>query len=119
MLQIHALYLNNVSGILAGTMPIDSIREIDSLARVNPDYEIPRSEEEMQFVKDFEEAEKYNLTVLDPNPVPTDGVFFYKPVNGVISSRYQTDIHHYGVDLVAAPKESVLAHPPFRCGFGG
>ena len=36
MIQIHALYLNNVSGILAGTMPIDSIREIDSLARVNP-----------------------------------------------------------------------------------
>ena len=109
MLQIHALYLNNVSGILAGTMPIDSIREIDSLARVNPDYEIPRSQEEMQFVKDFEEAEKYNLTVLDPNPVPTDGVFFYKPVNGMVSSRFQANIQHFGVDVAAAPKESVVA----------
>lgn len=109
MLQIHALYLNNVSGILAGTMPIDSIREIDSLARVNPDYEIPRSQEEMQFVKDFEEAEKYNLTVLDPNPVPTDGVFFYKPVNGLVSSHYDANIRHFGVDLAADLKESVLA----------
>ena len=41
MIQIQSLYLNNVAGILSGTMPVDSIREIDSLARVNPDYEIP------------------------------------------------------------------------------
>ena len=88
---------------------IDSIREIDSLARVNPDYEIPRSQEEMQFVKDFEEAEKYNLTVLDPNPVPTDGVFFYKPVNGLVSSHYDANIRHFGVDLAADLKASVLA----------
>mgnify|MGYP005979669017 FL=1 len=49
------------------------------------------------------------MAVLDPNPVPTDGVFFYKPVNGVVSSHYDANIRHYGVDLVAAPKESVLA----------
>lgn len=109
MIQIHKLYLDNVAGILSGTMPVDSIREIDSLARHQSDFEIPRSKEETKFVKEFEEAEKYNLSVLDPNPVPTDGVFFYKPVNGVVSSHYEGDIRHYGVDLVAAPKESVLA----------
>lgn len=49
------------------------------------------------------------MAVLDPNPVPTDGVFFYKPVDGVVSSHYNANIRHYGVDLVAAPKESVLA----------
>ena len=76
---------------------------------MNPDYEIPQTKEEKKFVKDFEEAEKYNLAVLDPNPVPTDGVFFYKPVDGVVSSHYNANIRHYGVDLVAAPKESVLA----------
>lgn len=109
MIQIHKLYLDNVAGILSGTMPLDSIREIDSLVRVQSDFEIPRSKEEEKYVKEFEEAEKYNLSVLDPNPVPTDGVFFYKPVNGVVSSHYETDIRHYGVDLVAALKESVLA----------
>ena len=50
MIQIQSLYLNNVAGILSGTMPIDSIREIDSLARVNPDYEIPQTKEEKKFV---------------------------------------------------------------------
>ena len=109
MVEIQSMYLENVAGILSGTMPLDSIREIDSLAHANADYHIPRSKTEEKFVKAFEEEEKYNLTVLNPNQVPTDGVFFYKPVNGVVSSHYQTDIRHFGVDLVAAPKESVLS----------
>ena len=87
MIRIHALYLDNVTGILSGTISLDSIQEIDSLARINLEYEIPRGEKEAEFVKEFEEEEKYNLAVFNPNPVPTDGVFFYKPVNGIISSR--------------------------------
>lgn len=103
MMEIQSLYLNNVAGILSGTMPLDSIRQIDSLASNDINYEIPRSKEETRFVKDYEEEEKYNLSVLtDPGKVPTEGVFFYKPVNGVVTSHYETDVHHYGVDLAAA-----------------
>lgn len=110
MLEIHELYLTNVSGILSGTLPLDSIRQIDSLASRDMNYEIPRSKEEVEFVKKYEEEEKYNLSVLTtPKSSPQGGVFFYKPVNGVISSRYKTDVHHYGVDIAAASKESVLA----------
>lgn len=109
MIEIQNLYLKNVTGIISGTIELDSIREIDSLARVDADFEIPRSPEEEEYVKNFEQEEKYNLTVLNTNPLPMDGLFFYKPVNGVISSHYQADIHHFGVDIAAAPKESVLA----------
>ncbi|WP_099463265.1 MULTISPECIES: M23 family metallopeptidase [Parabacteroides] len=109
MMAIQSLYLKNVVGILTGTAPIDSIREIDSLAHANADYNIPRSKEEEKFVKNFEEEEKYNLAVLNPNPVPTDGIFFYKPANGIVSSHYETDIRHFGVDIASSPKESVLS----------
>lgn len=109
MIEIQNLYLKNVTGIISGTIELDSIREIDSLARVDADFEIPRSPEEEEYVKNFEQEEKYNLTVLNTNPLPMDGLFFYKPVNGMISSRYQADIHHFGVDIAAASKESVLA----------
>jgi lipoprotein NlpD len=109
VLAIHSLYLENVAGLLTGTMPLDSIREIDSLAHANANYEIPRSQKEVEFVRVFEEEEKYNLTTLNPNHTPTDAVFFYKPVNGIVSAHYEADIRHYGVDVVAAPKESVLA----------
>lgn len=109
MIEIQNLYLKNVTGIISGTIELDSIREIDSLARVDADFEIPRSPEEEEYVKNFEQEEKYNLTVLNTNPLPMDGLFFYKPINGVISSHYQADIHHFGVDIAAASKESVLA----------
>ncbi len=109
MIEIQNLYLKNVTGIISGTIELDSIRKIDSLARVDADFEIPRSPEEEEYVKNFEQEEKYNLTVLNTNPLPMDGLFFYKPVNGVISSHYQADIHHFGVDIAAASKESVLA----------
>lgn len=109
MIEIQNLYLKNVTGIISGTTELDSIREIDSLARIDADFEIPRSPEEEEYVKNFEQEEKYNLAVLNTNPLPVDGLFFYKPVNGMISSHYQADIHHFGVDIAAAPKESVLA----------
>ncbi|MDF9831457.1 M23 family metallopeptidase [Parabacteroides sp. PF5-6] len=109
MIAIQSFYLDNVAGILAGTTPLDSIRTVDSLAQVNPHYEIPRSAREDEFVRTFEEEEKYNLTSLNPNPVPTDGIFFVKPINGVISAAYEPEIRHYGIDLVASPNESVLA----------
>ena len=110
MVAIHELYLSNVAGILSGTLPLDSIRQIDSLATNDENYEIPRSPSEEAFVKEFAEEEKYNLTVLaDPEKVPTDGVFFYKPVNGTVSAHYEAAIRHYGVDMVAKERESVLA----------
>jgi hypothetical protein len=109
LIEIHARYLDNVTSILTGTMPLDSIHDIDSLAVINANYEISRSRTEEDFVKTFEEEEKYNLTSLNPHQTPSDAIFFYKPVNGIISSHYEADIRHYGVDLVAAPKESVLA----------
>ncbi len=109
MVQIQELYLRNVSQIFMGEVELDSIQRIDSLARTDVDYDIPRSEEELNYVKEFEQDEKYNLKVLNTSPVQVDGVFFYKPVQGIVSSRYQADIRHFGVDIAASPQESVLA----------
>lgn len=109
MLEIQHVYLENVARIIGGEVPLDSIRRIDSLARVDADFEIPRGEAEQAFVAQYEEEEKYSLTALNPNPVFTEQAFFYKPVDGVVSSHYQTDIRHFGVDIAASPSESVLA----------
>lgn len=109
MIAVQTLYLKNVAGILSGTMPLDSIRTIDSLAHADANYEIPRGKVESDFVKKFEEEEKYNLTVLTPSEIISDNIFFYKPVSGVISAHYEAENRHYGVDLVAAARESVLS----------
>ncbi len=109
MIQIHELYLNNVNGILSGTIAIDSIHAIDSLARVKSDFKIPTTKREQEFVKAIEDEEKYNLSGLDTKPVVADDVFFCKPVNGSISSHFEPNLHHYGVDIATSPKGSVLA----------
>ncbi|OAV68355.1 Murein hydrolase activator NlpD precursor [Bacteroidales bacterium Barb6XT] len=109
MLSVQSVYLENIVGILSGNTPLDSIRRIDTAAFSNPNYEIPRGKKEADFVATYEEEERFNLTSLNPNPSASDGIFFYKPVRGVVSAAFNADIRHYGIDLVTAPKESVLA----------
>lgn len=109
MMRVQQLYLENVTRIIGGEVPLDSIRQIDSLARVDADFEIPRGKSEEEFVKQFEEEEKYSLTVLNPKSSLSERTFFYKPVRGVVSSHYQADVRHFGVDIAAEPRESVVA----------
>ena len=49
MIEIQSLYLDNVAGIISGTMPLDSIRQIDSLASNDINYEIHRRKEETRY----------------------------------------------------------------------
>ena len=101
-------YLENIMSILSGTVSIDSIQTGDTMSYTNPNYDIPRSERESEYIKRFEEEEKYNLTALNPNPLQTE-IFFYKPLNGIISSSFNSEKEHFGVDLTSALKESVIA----------
>lgn len=110
ILEAQAQYLENVSDILMGTVRVDSVQPTDSMAFITANYDIPRSEIEEQFVRTFEEEEKYNLTALGGTvPSKTDGVLFYKPANGVVSASYDAKIRHYGIDLTAGLRASVLA----------
>ena len=110
VLKLQRRYMMNVTAIITGTMKPDSIHAIDSSAYISADYNIPRSKDEADFVKKYEEEEKYNLSAGGPGaPRLTENAFFYKPVNGVISSHYNIEKRHYGVDLVAGFKESVVA----------
>ncbi len=108
-LAINTLYLENITQIFSGTVQLDSIRTIDSLSMVKPNFEIPSSEKEADYVNSIEQAEKYSLASLLPNPAPTDGVLFSAPVKGIISEKYQPEIAHHGIDIVSNPGESILA----------
>ncbi|MDR2233659.1 MAG: M23 family metallopeptidase [Tannerella sp.] len=109
LLNSQARYLKNVSAILTGTVSVDSIHRSDSTAFITANYDIPKTKNEEDFSTEFEEAERFNLTTLNPNPNATETVFFYKPVKGVISSAYDLENNHLGVDIVAGERESVLA----------
>jgi len=107
-LYVQSKYLNNVNAILRGDMGVDEILAIDSVSD-NASINLEKSKQTEEFIRNYEEEEKYNLNVMPTSLILPDHIFFYKPAKGVISSEYDFRERHYGIDIAAKPKESVLA----------
>jgi murein DD-endopeptidase MepM/ murein hydrolase activator NlpD len=107
-LQIQSRYLNNVNAILRGDIVADEIPKLDSIPS-NSNIQLEKSEETAKFIRNYESEEKYNLNVLNTNPTRSESVAFFKPVRGTVSSLFNLQEKHYGIDIAATPKEPVLA----------
>ncbi|MDR2472456.1 MAG: M23 family metallopeptidase [Tannerella sp.] len=107
IINAQSRYIKNISDVLSGNISPDSIPIIDSIT-ANSNYDIPRGAADSAFIQRFEEEERYNLTELNPNP-PQTVKFFYRPVNGVISSAFDVVNNHYGIDLTAAGNANVFS----------
>jgi len=107
-LSFQAKYLSNVSAILRGDMKLDSVHQPDSTMD-NTHIDLGKSKTTADFIRNYEDEEKYNLNVSAAPSIQPDNVFFYKPVKGFISSEFNLRERHYGVDIAANPNESVLA----------
>jgi murein DD-endopeptidase MepM/ murein hydrolase activator NlpD len=107
-LSIQSKYLSNVSAILRGDMDIDEIPSMDSILD-NSNLNLERSRQTAEFIRNYEEEERYNLTVMQTSQLRPDNVFFYRPVRGIVSSSFDPQERHYGIDIAARPQEPVLA----------
>ena len=81
------MYIMNIQDIFSGKVKADTVQE---------------------FRKQYEESERYNLTAVDDNNAAS-GLIFYRPTRGMMSSNFDLENRHYGVDIAANPNESVLA----------
>ena len=106
-LQKQSQYLENTIAILKGESPIAEIPQPDTVS-VSVES-LGKSKNMEQFVRNYEEEERYNLNVLTASTALPSNLLFYKPVQGSISSKFDSAQRHYGVDIVAHPKSSVLA----------
>lgn len=79
-------YLNNISAIFNEDVTDVEIAEshvADSVGLIPVDSLLPTSESERRFMKQYEQREKHNLSVL--SPIAAEGMTFYKPVaSGVV-----------------------------------
>jgi murein DD-endopeptidase MepM/ murein hydrolase activator NlpD len=110
-LLVQSKYLNNVTSILKGDMQVDQVdqvRKVDSAAH-NSNIDLGKSKQTAEFVRNYEEEEKYNLNAMQKSLPPPDNVFFYKPTKGVVSATFNIQEKHYGIDIAAQSKEPVLA----------
>lgn len=108
LLNRQNMYIMNIQDIFSGKVKADTVASIDSLTIVRSEELMERTEAEEQFRKQYEESERYNLTTMD-NASATLGLVFYRPTRGMISSGFDANSKHFGIDIAANPNESVLA----------
>ena len=106
-LNRQRLYIMNIQDIFKGQVKVDTVHSIDSLTIARSEELMERTQQEEEFRKQYEEKERYNLTATDYNI--TSGLIFHRPTRGMMSSGFDANKKHYGVDIAATPNESVLA----------
>lgn len=112
--QLHyqGIYINNLKAVLEGNLAIDSVKNIalDTVKRSFDDPLLAKSDREKAFVAQYEEEEKYNLSVLSPTTAPTtDGVLFFQPVKGVINRPFNAILNQFDIEIQTKSKETVSA----------
>jgi murein DD-endopeptidase MepM/ murein hydrolase activator NlpD len=107
-LAVQSRYLENVRAILRGDIKVDEVPTIDSI-RDARDINLEKSKRTSEFVRNYEEEEKYNLNGLAMASSGGEKPMFYKPVKGIVSSTFSLRERHYGIDVASTPSESVLA----------
>ena len=108
MLERQQMYILNIQDIIRGTVKVDSVYSIDSLTMVRSEELMARTQAEDEFRKQYEETERYNLTTIDNAPSVT-GLIFFRPTRGMVSSAFDANKKHFGIDIAASPNESVLS----------
>ncbi|NDP19468.1 MAG: M23 family metallopeptidase [Paludibacter sp.] len=108
-IELQRGYVDILKGIITGNIKPDSIASLDSVelkekARVF----LEKSNREKDFVKNYEEDEKYSLASIDAKPNENMYVFF-RPTRGVISSKFNLSEQHFGVNLITSSNESVVS----------
>lgn len=108
LMERQRMYIMNIQDIVGGSVKVDSVHSIDSLTVVRSEELMERTQAEEEFRKQYEESERYNLTSLN-NAQAIAGLMFVRPTRGMLTSMFDANKKHFGVDVAASPNESVLA----------
>lgn len=109
-LKYQEAYINNLRSIFDGTRQIDSVKILDTISVSENDPLLKKTDLEKEYAKRYEDEERYNLSVLSPNTTnPMEGVVFFRPIRGIITSKFDPSGGHFGVTIKTSPRETVLA----------
>ena len=101
-------YLANIKAILNGDITPDSAK--NSPMPINADsIGVESTPLEAQFVKEWEDREKYNITSQATNVAELQGLNLFRPTQGEVIRRLDLNDNHYGIDIAEVPGENILA----------
>jgi len=109
-LTIWKNYYGNINNILRGGEPQSIESKPDSSIKYK-EIKFTRSVEDSLLRLQVEENEMYNLSVFDGRRKKNSisNILFFAPVKGVITSEFSLQQNHFGIDIVAASNEPVVA----------
>ena len=107
--ELQNRYITNLQDIIAGTVSIDTVYSVDSLARVRTELLMERTEREENFMRQYEEAERYNITSQSQPVNDVRSISMFRPTAGLVTQSYNALEQHLGVDIAASPNQSVVA----------
>lgn len=107
-IRIQEKYVANLKGVVRGDIKLDSISVIDSLVSVSPE-DVNASKAELDYRAQYEESEKYNLTIQPKAQGHERNVIFTRPVKGVVSQKYDPSRKLYGTAISANPNSPVMS----------
>ncbi|MBQ2979252.1 MAG: M23 family metallopeptidase [Bacteroidaceae bacterium] len=112
-MEMREQYLDNIARILNDEISIDSIAindsvaaGLDSIQKWSPDILSKSSPESEAFSQEYEENERFNLTMLPP---PTEGILFHPPLTGTIVEPFNPQQGVYGISIQASRNATVAA----------
>lgn len=108
-LNMREGYISNLRVILSGDVPVDSVSQAQDTNINVESIEDTRTPADSSLRQNVEKAEKYTInSALSPNN--TSGAYlFFTPVKGTVTSSFNADEEHFGVDVATKDNESIKA----------
>lgn len=101
-------YIANIKAIMTGETTLDSLK--NSPDEITGDsIDIESTELEKEFMREWEERERYNLTSQATNINEVQSLNLFRPAQGEIIRVFDISNEHYGVDIAEVPGESIRA----------
>ena len=102
-------YVSVLQDIISGSISLDTVYSVDSLARVRTELLMERTEREETFMREYEEAERYNITSQSQPVTDVRNIGMFRPTAGLVTKSYDALEQHLGVDIAASPNQSVVS----------
>ncbi|MBK7212293.1 MAG: M23 family metallopeptidase [Bacteroidales bacterium] len=115
VLNSNESYLNDLRKVLGGE-DLTAKRELPVDTTNVKDYKNisdKRSKADSMMRADYENRSRYNLFRSEGNvqgqSTQVRNLFFYSPLKGIITSKYDAQSAHYGIDIVAGKDDAIKA----------
>ena len=111
-IKLRDKYFNTINAIISGREPEVTEAETDNSAAGNYDnLTFTRSEQDSLLRKQVEEEEQFNFVIRSRPPGSEEAsiskIHFFKPMEGIITNKFDRTGNHFGIDIVASPNEVV------------